>query len=216
MSRNEKIIIIGGGGHGKVLIDAILLADRYEIAGVIDNDAAKKVVAGVKIIGNDEKLEELYESGCQNAFIGIGSVGDPTLRIKLSRKLKKIGFTLPVVAHPSAVIAKSAHIEEGTYIAAGAVIGPEASIGKHVIINSNASVDHDGKIGDFVHIAPGAILSGGVEVGENSHIGTGAVIIEYKKIGSWTIVGAGSVVVANLPDNCKAYGNPCKVVGDKS
>lgn len=211
----KKIILVGAGGHGKVVLDALLKLGTYEVQGFVDNDTKLKEVLGVKIIGNDQDLENLFKSGCAHAFISVGSVGDPKIRMKLAEKLRTIGFALPVIIHPSAVLAKGVEIGEGAFIAAGAVIGPDSKIGRNAIINTNASVDHDCRIGDFVHIAPGVTLSGGVEVGEGAHLGSGAAVIEYKKIGVGTVVGAGSVVISDLPAKSTAYGVPCRVAGEQ-
>jgi UDP-perosamine 4-acetyltransferase len=211
----KKIILVGAGGHGKVVLDALLKLGSYEVQGFVDNDTKRKEVLGVKIIGNDQDLENLFKSGCAHAFVSVGSVGDPKIRMKLAAKLKSIGFTLPAIVHPAAVVARGVKIDEGAFIAAGAVIGPDSKIGRNAIINTNASVDHDCNIGDFVHIAPGVTLSGGVEVGEGAHLGSGASVIEYKKIGVGTVVGAGSVVISDLPAESKAYGVPCRVAGEQ-
>jgi len=207
----KKILLMGAGGHGKVVLDALLKLGTYEVQGFVDNDTKLKEVLGIKIIGNDQDLGNLFKSGSTRAFISVGSVGDPKIRIKLAAKLKSIGFILPAIVHPAAVVAKGVEIGEGAFVAAGAVIGPDSKIGRNAIINTNASVDHDCNIGDFAHIAPGVTLSGGVEVGEGTHLGSGAAVIEYRKIGVGTVVGAGSVVVSDIPSHSKAFGNPCRV-----
>lgn len=208
----KKIVLIGGGGHCKVVIDAISRANCFEIIGVIDKDPKNLHISDIKVIGDDEVLKKVFQSGCIRAFIALGSVGNEIRRIKLDKILKKIGFILPSIVHPLAYIAESVKIDDGVFVAAGAVIQPGSHIGRNAIINTNSSIDHDCKIGNFVHITPGSVISGGVEIGENSHIGTGSSIIEYIKIGKNTIVGAGSNVVSDIPSNCKAYGNPCRVV----
>jgi len=198
----EKIILIGGGGHCKVVIDAIINTGTYNIKGIIDNKMEDEVkVLGIPVIGNDVLLPELYKKGINQAFVAVGSVGDCNLRKAIYKKLKNIGFDLAIVVHHRAVVAKDVEIDEGTFIAAGAVINPGTTIGKNVIINTCASVDHDCKIGDFVHVAPGATLSGGVEVGESTHIGTGANLVQGLKIGKGCMVKAGTIVKRDLADN---------------
>jgi len=213
MKRKEKIILVGGGGHCKVVIDALRKASKFEVIGIVDANPNLKAVSEVKVVGDDDILEKIFKSKCKNAFISVGSTGNPSVRVKLASKLKAIGFRLPAVIHPRSVIAKNALIGEGVFVAAAAVIGPDAKIGDNVIINTNSSVDHDCVISGFVHIAPGVTLSGGVKVGARTHIGTGSSIIEQVNIGADVVIGAGSVVVCDLPEGCKAYGTPCKEVG---
>jgi UDP-perosamine 4-acetyltransferase len=208
----KKIILIGGGAQCRVVLEAIRSRNALRVAGIIDENPALKEVNGYRVIGSDRDLNDMYRAGIRQAFITVGSVGEPRIRVTLAARLITIGFTCPVISHASAVIASSARIGAGSFIGPGAVVGPDVKTGRHCIINTNASVDHDCRIGDFVHIAPGATLSGGVTVGNKTHIGTGACIIEYKKIGNASIIGAGSCVVSNIPSACTAYGNPCAIV----
>ena len=212
MQIKKQLILIGGGGHCKVIIDAIQAARHYRIMGIIDKNTSASEILGIPVIGDDSQLEDIFSRRCQLAFVAIGSVGHPQKRAELADKLQSIGFQIPAIAHPTAVIARDIALGKGTFVSAGAVIGPGTIIGNNVIVNTNASVDHDCYLDDYVHVAPGATLSGGVKVAAYSHIGTGASIIEYKNIGSNTLIGAGSVVVDDIPSNCKAFGNPCHVV----
>ncbi|MCX5713761.1 MAG: acetyltransferase [Candidatus Omnitrophica bacterium] len=212
MKKLKKILLVGGGGHCKVIIDAIRKGKEFEVLGIVDENPDVKEVMGVKVIGQDKDLSKIFDSGCKNAFISVGSVGDAGTRIKLGMILRKNGFYLPLIKHVSAVVAENTVIGGGTFIAAGVTIGPGTTIGDNAIINTASSVDHDCQISDFVHIAPGATLSGSVKIGQYSHIGTGAAIIERIVIGRSVVIGAGSVVVSDIPSNNKAFGNPCKIV----
>ena len=209
--KKTPIVIVGGGGHGKV-VASILDKLNYNIVGFVDvkEKIGTYVYKNYKVVATDEQLEELFRSGITNAVIGIGSVGNSNLRIKMYKLLKHIGFKLPVVISPEAIVDETVLLDEGTVIMAGAVIQPSTTVGKMVIVNTKASIDHDCFIGDFVHIAPGVTLSGGVRVGNYSHIGTGASIIQGVSIGSHTIVGAGAVVVKDVPDGKVAKGVPAK------
>jgi len=208
--KKNKIVLVGGGGHCKVLIDAIQKQGLFEIAGITDKNNAGGKVLGIEVIGSDEMLKQMPGSGCKNAFVAV-ALGNVTLRRDLYKLLKSLGFELPVIVHPSAVVAQEVKIGEGTFIAAGVVVGPGTTIGANVILNTGARLDHDCAVGDFVHIAPGAVLSGGVCVGDGAHVGAGAVVIGYKKIGSNTVIGAGSVVLEDIPEGVTAYGVPCKI-----
>ena len=199
MKKRKKIILVGGGGHCKVIIDAIMSAGVYDIAGVVD--PALKIgeqVLGISVLGDDSVLPGLYEKGVKEAVISVGSVGDPALRKKLYSQLKKLGFSLPVVIHPKAVVARDVKIGEGTFLAASVTVNPGTRIGAAAIINTSSSVDHDCSIGDFVHIAPGVTLSGGVQVGGETHIGTGAKVAHYTKIPARKKIKAGDLVYTDF------------------
>lgn len=215
----EKIILIGGGGHCKVIIDAVLKGQQYEIEGIIDpNISIGKKVLNIPVIGNDGNLSDIYNRGVKNAFIAVGSTGDfPTIRRReeIHEQLKAIGFNLPTIVHPAAVIAEQCSLDEGVFVAAGAVINPGTRAGKNVIVNTLSSIDHDCQVADFVHIAPGANLSGGVTIGRFTHIGVGTVVNQGINIGCNCLIGSGSVVVRDIEDNSKAFGNPCKVMGKR-
>jgi len=205
--KKKALILIGGGGHGKVVADAIKCSGKFDIHGIID-PALKKgdTVLGIEVLGGDEILKDIYDNGIKYAFIGIGSIGDCSVREKVYTNLKDIGFELPVITHPSSVIAKDVRIDEGTFIAAGSVINPGTVIGKNVIVNTSTSIDHDCKIGDFVHIAPGVTLSGGVKVGYSVHIGTGTNVIQCITIGKRAFIPAGETAIKNVADNEKYSG----------
>jgi sugar O-acyltransferase (sialic acid O-acetyltransferase NeuD family) len=207
----KKILLIGAGGHGKVVLDALLAQKEYVVAGIID---VKKLV-GTKVLGGeviwtDADLPRLFKSGIKYCIIAVGSIGDPGLRVKLSETAKGVGFSFPNVISPKAVVSPHAVLGEGNYVAPGAIINAGTRIGNHCIINTGAIVEHDCVIHDFVHLSPGAVLSGGVAVGDQSHIGSGSVVVQYLKIGSKVMIGAGSVVTKDVPDGIKAFGNPCR------
>lgn len=209
----QKIIVLGAGGHAKVVIDAINKSGNYKIAGLVLNDKIINEHYGIKVIGADSDLEHLFKHVCKNAIVAVGSIGNPSVRINLAMKLKKIGFRLPSIIHPSAIIAGGVEIKDGTFIAAGSIIGPDSRIGENVIVNSGSSIDHDCIVDDFAHIAPGVFVSGGVHIEERVHIGIGSCIRENVKVGRNSLIGAGSVVISDIPENRKAYGNPCKAAG---
>ena len=207
----EKIILTGGGGHCKVVINAILLAKNYEIAGIIDlEEKIGLQISSIPVIGTDKDLEKYFAKDIKNCFITVGSTGNLALRIKLYNKAKEIGYKFPNIIHPDTIISEFAKIGDGNFIAPGVIINSSVTIGSFCIINTGSIIEHDCKISNFVHIAPGVTLSGGVIIGANSHVGTGSSVIQNLKIGKNTLIGAGSVVVKNIGDNLVAYGNPCK------
>ena len=197
----EKIILIGGGGHGKVVIDAIKKSDEFAIYGIVDTIIPKgKSVLGIDVLGNYDVLNDIRKKGIKNAFISFGSIGDCSARIEVYKRLKELGFNLPFVVHPSAIIGSGVTFKEGAFVAAGAVINPESKIGKNAIINTSASVDHDCVIGDYVHVAPGVTLSGKVKIGDETHVGVGAAVIQHLVIGKKCMLKANGLVSKNMND----------------
>lgn len=200
----NKIILIGGGNHCKVVIDAIKNSRKFSIYGIVDANLSKgKFVSGVKVIGDDDILKELFKKGIRNAFITVGSIGNCEIRKRIYINLKKNKFHLPVVVHPKSIVANEVKLGKGTFVAAGAVINPCVQIGENVIINTSSSVDHDCVIGNFVHIAPGARLGGGVIIGDETHVGIGANIIQNIKIGKKCMVRAGTTLLHDIHNGSK-------------
>lgn len=206
------VIVLGAGGHAKVLINALQLCS-VEILGITDPDPALigHEILGVSVIGTDDKLKD-YSVEKVHLVNGLGSVSLPKARCKIFEKYKKLGFVFATVVHPTAIIAAAVKIGEGAQLMAGVILQPGVCIGDNVIINTRASVDHDCAIGSHTHIAPGVILSGDVKVGIGGHVGTGASMVQGVGVGNDCLIGAGSVVLKDLPDGVKAYGCPAKVI----
>jgi len=188
----EKIVLIGGGGHCRSVIDVIELTDKYEIIGIIDTkeNIGKKVLDYTNI-GCDDDLETIFET-CQNAIITVGHIKSNDLRLKLFKKVKQIGFNLPVIISPIAYVSKHSFIDKGTIIMHHALINANVKIGKNCIINSKALVEHDVIIEDNCHISTASVLNGGVVVKENSFFGSNSVSKEYIEITGF--IKAGSLV----------------------
>lgn len=207
---NCPVIILGAGGHAKVLIDTLRLLST-ELLGIVDADPNKKnqLLLDVPVLGSDD---EVMKHPVEKIFLvnGIGSVrGDP-LRRRLFEHFKSKGYRFSSVVHPSSIIASDVILSEGTQIMAGAVVQAGCHIGINTVINTGAVVDHDCHIGGHVHIAPGVTLSGGIWVGESTHIGTGATVIQGIKIGRNSLVAAGAVVIRDVPDDATVAGIPAK------
>jgi len=200
----KKIILVGGGGHCKVIIDAIRKSKEFDIIGITDPQLVGQKISGIPVLGNDDELPSLFKEGVKYAFIGVGSVGDCTARKNIDANLNRIGFELPVIVHPKAVVGSDVELGKGTFVAAGAVINPGVKTGMNVIVNTCASIDHDCVMGDFAHIAPGVTLSGGVSVGDETHIGTGANVVQNIKIGKRCMISAGFTVFRDVADESKA------------
>ncbi len=206
---NKKIVIIGAGGHAKVIIDIFKSMKKYEIIGVTSSDKIKRIISGIPILGNDLVLKDLYKKGVKNAFVAIG---DCKLRDKIFDYANKIGFNIVNAISPFTNISSTVKIGLGVAIMPGASINVDSVIEDNVIINTNASIDHDNIIEKSVHIAPGCNLAGNVTVEEGSFLGIGSKVIPKISIGKWSIIGAGSVIIKNVPSNTTVFGVPAKVV----
>ncbi|MDQ7248808.1 acetyltransferase [Dongia sedimenti] len=194
----RPIIILGGGGHARVVIDALRCAGHV-IAGVIDpkSDVAETLPEDVTWLGKDLSAAR---PGEVQVAIGVGSidVGARNPRPTLFAEAKAGGFEILSVRHPSAIVAGDVELGEGSQIMAGAILQPGVRLGVNCIVNTGASLDHDCWIGDHVHIAPRAVLSGTVAVGDGSHLGTGAIVIQGIRIGSEAMIAAGAVVTRDV------------------
>ena len=152
---------------------------------------------GYPIIGTDDDLKNLRKK-YDYAFITVGQIKSPEIRIKLYNLIKELDFTLPVIISPKAYVSKHAQIGEGSIIMHGVIINANAKIGNNCIINNRALIEHDAVIGDHCHIATGAIINGEVSVGNETFIGSGAVTKQCISIGNNCIVGAGVTLKSNV------------------
>lgn len=197
-----RVVVVGSGGHAKVVI-ATAQAAGMQITAVVDDDPARwgQRVLGVEIVGPTPAV--LYDSE-QTAVLAIGS--------NRGRQRRALGARcrFATVIHPGAIVHASARLGAGTVVFAGVVIQPDATLGEHVVVNTGASIDHDCAVGDFVHVAPGARLAGNVKLDEGVLLGVGAIAIPNVRVGAWTTVGAGAAVVDDLPADIVAAGVPAR------
>ncbi|MFY1896619.1 acetyltransferase [Achromobacter xylosoxidans] len=208
--RDLPVIIVGGGGHGRVLVDALQAAGRH-VLGFTDNDPAAwgTTRCGAPVLGNDDVLRQ-HEPQSVLLANGLGTTRVSTLRRDVFLKLKAQGYRFTTIVHPSATISPHASIEEGCQIMARAVIQPGTAVAANTIINTGAIVDHDCSIGAHTHVATGATLSGGVTVGENCHIGAGATVIQGVSLGDHCLIAAGAIVVRNAATRSRLAGVPAR------
>lgn len=208
----ERVIVIGAGGHAKVVAEILRLSGKYEITGLLDSALVGKIVAGLPVLGGDELLPRLRADGVSAAFIGVGGTGDNLPRMKIFERVAGLDFTFANAIHPSAIISASARLGRGIAIMAHAAINPDAEIGDNVIINTGAIIEHDCKIKSHAHISPGTVLCGGVRVGMGAHIGAGAAVRQNVCIGERAIIGVGAVVVKDVPACDVVAGVPARFV----
>jgi sugar O-acyltransferase (sialic acid O-acetyltransferase NeuD family) len=187
-----QLLLIGGGGHCKSVIDVIEQQNIYTILGIIDTkENIGKKVLGYDVIGCDDDLEQ-FASTCNYALITVGHIKSNALRVRLFNLAKEIGFSLPSIVSPLAYVSKHAKLEEGTIVMHHALVNAGAKIGQNCIINSKALIEHDTTIEEHCHISTGAILNGGVHVKANTFYGSNATCKECVTIDGF--IKAGSVV----------------------
>ncbi len=201
----KPVIVLGGGGHAKVLIDILRRLD-CRILGIVDpNQTVGNVVHGLKVLGGDNAVFD-YPATEVELVNGIGSLPkDKGLRASLFKAFCAKSYRFKILVDPTAIVAADVELSDGVQVMAGVIIQTGTEIAENTIINSGAIVDHDCRIGSHVHIAPGAVLSGAVEVGNAVHIGTGATIIQGICIGAGSIIGAGSVITRPIASNRIVY-----------
>lgn len=189
----KDIILVGFGGHAKSVIDSIEKAEQYKIIGYTDIEPDKEY-RGYHYLGRDDVLQLYFDRGVKYAFISVGYMGKGDLRRRLYKKVKEIGYMVPVIVDVSAQIAAGVQIGEGCFVGKGAIINSDAVIGKMCIINSGAIIEHDCRVGEFSHISVGTVLCGNVNVGRSAFVGANATVIQGRVIGNNCIVGAGVVI----------------------
>lgn len=206
----QSLIVIGAGGHAKVLLDALTLVGA-NVLGLTDVDPARlgRTVRGVPVLGGDEVVWR-YAPGEVGLVNGVGSVGSTQLRTSIHRRFTQEGYAFVSVIHRAAVISPSAIIQPGAQVMAGAVVQADAMIDEDTIVNTGATVDHDCRVGKHVHLAPGVTLSGGVTIGDETHVGSGATIVQGVRIGVGCIVAAGAVVLVDVVDGVRVAGVPAR------
>ena len=206
LQKQTDVYVIGAGGHGQVVADA-LLSLGITPAGFLDDneELIGKAVLGIPVVAPVLKAKEL-----KGKFVI--AIGDNVTRKKIVEILHFSDEKYFTVIHPSVILGKNVKIGVGSMIIGGVVINTGTVIGKHTIINTSASIDHHDVIGDFVHIAPGTHTGGAVRIKEGAFLGVGISVIPGKTIGKWAIIGAGASVITDIPDNVTAVGVPARII----
>ncbi|PJZ45527.1 NeuD/PglB/VioB family sugar acetyltransferase [Leptospira brenneri] len=190
----EGIVLVGGGGHCKAVIDVIRKEGKFEIIGIVDSHLpAGSLVLDVEVIGDDSNLLELSKK-VQNFHITVGQIQSNTIRKKLATQLLDLNVKLPNIISPIANISYYSSIGKGITVMHQATIQAESQIGDFTIINDHALVEHEVQIGRFCHISTGAIINGNVMIGDNVFIGSGAVIVQGVKIPNGSFIKANQLV----------------------
>ena len=190
----KEIILIGGGGHCKSVIDVIEQEGKFQIIGIVDKPELLGVkVLGYPVIGNDSDLVDLSKK-CRYALVTVGQIKSSSLRERLFKLAVKVGLTMPNVISPRAYVSKHAMIGQGTVIMHDALVNANAKIGENCIINSKALIEHDAIIEDFCHISTNAVINGAVIVRQGSFLGSGVITKQGVKVEKNSFIKAGSLV----------------------
>lgn len=207
----NKLVIIGGGGHCLSVTDSLDQSLFSEIVILDKNQEKNTLVNGIRVYGDDNDLDRLYQMGFRYAFIALGSVGDTSVRRKLDKLLKNKKFSFINIIDQSAIVSSSVKLGTGIFIGKGAIVNAKSILGNHCIINSGTIIEHECTVEEFSHIAPGATILGNCYIGRDTHVGASTSIIQGINIGDCTVIGMGSVVRHDIGNGKLAYGNPCVV-----
>lgn len=208
-----RVLIVGAGGHGEVVADALRAsvasaAADIELVGFADDAPSLwgKPLAGVSVLGSvRDALAHPHDAV-------VVAIGNNSARRHMMRALAGDGESFATIIHPSATVAPDVRWAPGSVILAGAVLNPGVTLGRGVIVNTCASVDHHSHVADYAHVAPGVHTGGEVSIGEGALIGVGASIVPRCKIGAWAIVGAGATVICDIPAHSTVVGTPARII----
>lgn len=207
IKENQRLVLIGGGGHCKSVLDTALRMNIF--SEIVITDAELSVgteIMGCKVVGNDSILQELFENGIRYAFIAVGSIKSTDIRHRLFVNAKSVGFEFPNIIDVSAVISESVQLGSGIYVGKKAVVNACTQIHDMAIINTAAVIEHECTIGAFAHIAAGVTICGNAIVDEDSFVGAGTTIVQGIHIGENVVIGAGSVVLKGVKPDQTVYG----------
>jgi sugar O-acyltransferase (sialic acid O-acetyltransferase NeuD family) len=208
------VIVVGGGGHAKVLVSTLLLQHR-RVLGFVDPKPGLAPLLGIAHLGDDAAVF-LHPPDQVLLVNGVGSIDSTVSRRAVYEKFREKRYVFATVIHPSAIIAPDVQIDDGVQVMAGAVVQVGSRLSANVIVNTGARVDHDCSIEAHAHIAPGVTLSGNVHIGEGAHIGTGASVIQRINVGAGGIVGAGAAVIGDVPAGVTVFGVPAQPAARRS
>ncbi|NUU75303.1 acetyltransferase [Paenibacillus xylanilyticus] len=203
----SKLLIIGAGGHGKVVAEIAMKMNRWSEIAFLDNNESKRSSLKFEVIG---KSDDAFRYICgYDLFVAIG---DNRIREELQEKLEKAGASIPVLVHPQSIIGNDVSIGMGTVLMAGVIINCCSKVGKGCIVNTGATIDHDNVIEDFVHLSPGTHIAGNVRIGKGTWIGIGGLVSNNVSIITRSIIGAGAVVVKDINTAGTYVGVPARGV----
>ena len=215
MSKRD-LILIGGGGHCKACIDVIVSGKSFNVVGIVDHrDKKNQKILGHQILWEDSEIPSQVNEE-REFFITLGSIKDPTRRVKLFEYLLELKSKVATIVSPSAHLSEFSAIGEGTVLMHRVMVGPDVNVGKNCIINSAAILEHDVKIGDHTHVSTGSVVNGRCIVGDRVFIGSNSVVSHNIEIVSDVVIGAGSVVTKSITSSGVYVGSPVRKVSEKT
>jgi len=203
---STDLLIYGGGGHAKTLIDLVRALNHYYLVGIIDDNLpAGSHVLGAPVLGGADLLPELRERGLELAVNAVGGIGNPEVRWRVFEILLQAGFTCPAIVHPTACVEPTVELDGGVQVLAQSYISSASSVGFGTVINAGVIISHDCKLGRCVNLSPGAALAGGVQVGDFAQLGMNVTVNLNINIGQAARVGNGATVKADVPPQGRVY-----------
>lgn len=206
-----NIVIIGAGGHSRVVYDILRTDHNVAVSAFVDNSprGSEETIMGTPVIGDHDVLPAYVEENDVSGFIV--AVGDNEIRRDHFEKLTEMGLEPVSAIHPDATISETADIGPGTVVASGAIITTNAKVGENSIVNTGSVIEHESEVGDHAHVGPGTTVAGRVAIGDGTFVGMGSSVTDYTTIGENATIGAGSVVLEDVDSNTLAVGAPAEV-----
>lgn len=210
-----RTLILGGGGHTRVIIDCMQGEEVLKFSAILDPNSSLwgQNIQGVPVLGGDELIPELVEKGANRFVVGLGGTSDNQSRRRLFDLARSAGLEPLTLRHPRSFCSPFAQIGEGSVLFPASVVNAGAVIGKNVIVNTGAIVEHDCELGDHVHVATASRLCSTVKVGELAHIGAGATVLQCLSLGEGSVVGIGSAVLHDVAPWTTVVGVPAREIG---
>lgn len=207
----EGVVLIGSGGHAKVLLDNIEASAKWEIKGVVTTHADRiESFCGYPVFGPPSVLSQLYEEGLRCVALGIGGMLNVVDRSRVFRELVAQGFSFASTIHPSAVVSNRAFLARGVHLFAGAIIQASVSLGENAVVYGPSIVGHDSQIGDNVLISAGVTIGGGAEIGSDCLLAVGCTVCPRCKVASGSSITAGAVVSRDITEPGRYTGRPAR------
>ena len=201
-----KVVIYGGGGLSKMIIETVRVLGAYQIEGIIDDNMKPgETVIGSPVLGSSEILPDLYNKGIRMAVNSVGGIGNYRVRLNIFQQLADAGFVCPVIIHPTAHVDPSARLEAGVLVLAQSYVSGSAVIGLGSLINNSVVVSHDCVLGVCTNLSPGAMIAGDAVIGDFTQVGMNATINIGVKVGRECLIGNGATIKNNVPDGTRVH-----------